>query len=574
MTVTDHIIAITFWSFSLSVAFGSSPHKETIAFSTNWDVGYGNSVFLVGSHPDVGNWHPTNGIKLRYTVGNIWTGQIAIQAGTTLAYKFISKSTEATQWCNQGNVVWQPGNDLLLQVPPQPTPPYSGKTIYYHSGWTSVFITVVTGTNATDYPLSAINTGRSSSEFLYQVSGLGETGEPIEFVMHNSNGQYDNAPYAGYGPAGTPNYHTTLDVFFLQDGHIFNYMPPADLSAPNIVTSFVASTVGSISGRVVRIYLPRGYTNNAWKRYPILYMHDGQNIFYNGGAAFGQWDVNVTANREISQGRMRECIIVGADNNSNRSGEYMPPGDIYPPDPQTAIGNLYLKYMTENVRPFIDQAYRTLNEPRNTLIAGSSLGGIISVYFGYETNLFGMIGAFSPGFARATNYAAYVANAPKKNIKIFIDNGTLEEDVNGANYWLYPRIAYDNFLKQGYVVGKDLIHIVGCDRGHVNRLWGEHFEAFAHFVLGIRDEPNLLAYQADPPVIQSLQRDTNRVSMTITALRGYAHSMERTSDLETGSWTIVDSMDPQTLPWGNIDLSDTNTSGENSYYRIGCQPIP
>jgi len=78
-------------SLFASAAFAASPYKEPVTFSYTGDVGFGNSVFVVGNHSDVGNWDVTRAIKLRYTAGNVWTGQIAIQAGTQLQYRFIAR---------------------------------------------------------------------------------------------------------------------------------------------------------------------------------------------------------------------------------------------------------------------------------------------------------------------------------------------------------------------------------------------------------------------------------------------------------------------------------------------------
>ena len=86
---------VRFCTFLLCVtcALAASPHKEPITFTITADVGFGKSVFVIGNHPDVGAWDVTQAVKLRYTSGNIWTGQVAIQAGTDLQYKFISRST-------------------------------------------------------------------------------------------------------------------------------------------------------------------------------------------------------------------------------------------------------------------------------------------------------------------------------------------------------------------------------------------------------------------------------------------------------------------------------------------------
>ncbi|NBQ64586.1 MAG: hypothetical protein EBT95_03425 [Verrucomicrobia bacterium] len=113
-------------------------------------------------------------------------------------------------------------------------------------------------------------------------------------------------PYQGL--AGPYNFRTRLDVFFVQDGQIFTYRPPATLSAPQIITTNVGSTVTNIPSRPVTIYLPRGYTQNTWKKYPVLYFHDGQNVFFPGGS-FGTWDADRIANHEISHSQRQRLRV-------------------------------------------------------------------------------------------------------------------------------------------------------------------------------------------------------------------------------------------------------------------------
>ncbi len=114
--------------------FASSPQRETVTFSYTGDVGFGNSVFVSGNHADLGNWDVTRAIKLRYTAGNVWTAQVAVQAGTQLQYRFLARSTANSAWCNSSNATWLT-SDLTRTIPPAPEPPYRGKTIYYLSGW-------------------------------------------------------------------------------------------------------------------------------------------------------------------------------------------------------------------------------------------------------------------------------------------------------------------------------------------------------------------------------------------------------------------------------------------------------
>ncbi|HSH38157.1 MAG TPA: carbohydrate-binding module family 20 domain-containing protein [Chthoniobacterales bacterium] len=109
----------------LSCASAASPQKEILTFSHTANVRIGNSVFVVGDHPDLGNWQPQNAVKLRWTANDVWTGQVTVQAGTQLQYKFIRRANGPDEWCNAGNTADLTGV-VSQAVPAQPDAPYKG----------------------------------------------------------------------------------------------------------------------------------------------------------------------------------------------------------------------------------------------------------------------------------------------------------------------------------------------------------------------------------------------------------------------------------------------------------------
>jgi hypothetical protein len=127
--------------------------------------------------------------------------------------------------------------------------------------------------------------------------------------------------------------------------------------------------------RRVWLYLPPGYAHSK-KHYPVMYMHDGQNIFDNYTAAYGEWGVDEAADSLIKAGKPA-CIIVGIDNGPQRLTEYNPYDNK---DFGKGEGDLYLDFIVKNLKPYIDKHYRTLPSNENTIIAGSSMGGLISYY--------------------------------------------------------------------------------------------------------------------------------------------------------------------------------------------------
>ena len=545
-------------------AQGASPHREPVSFAHTQDVGPSRSVYVVGNHPDLGSWNPVEATRLYWTPGNVWTGHVAVQAGTELEYKYIARVNTRELHCEGTNVAWMTGPNLERSVPAQPVAPYTGKTIYYLSAWTNVHILYKVGTNfVSSPPMEWIGDGRTESEFLYRISGLGEEGEGLEFVPYGHlNGvlYWDNAPYPGYGDN---NYYTPLDMFVLQDGQIFNYNPPANVSAAVITHTNIASSVDGIPGRDVRIYLPRGYGENTWKRYPVLYMHDGQNIFFPGGD-YGSWDVELSATREISQGRVREVIIVGMDNTSNRFAEYCPPGDAV--NGHEGIGDAYMAYVLDNVRPTIDTHFRTLNDPDNTLIAGSSLGGLISTYMGLEGDgVFGKVGAFSPSYWTAPNLVARLGSNDTKGVRFYLDGGTDE----GSGIWSIWTV-YDHLLRDGYAPNADLQMRVVCGHAHNEPAWAARFPAAMQYLLPLWDEANLLVHGENPLIMNSpsMTQHATEFAFTYTSYHGWRYRLERASQLVNPDWVAVATSGVERLPWQSRALGDTNNTPDTAIYRL------
>lgn len=146
--------------------------------------------------------------------------------------------------------------------------------------------------------------------------------------------------------------------------------------------------------RRIWIYLPPGYAKSQ-KRYPVLYMHDGQNLFDAATSAYGEWRVDESIDSLI-KAREKPCIVVGIDNGPNRMQEYNPYRFF---DFGEGEADQYLAFLVETLKPIIDKKYRTLADKNNTLIAGSSMGALVSYYAMLkEPKLFGKAGIFSPAF--------------------------------------------------------------------------------------------------------------------------------------------------------------------------------
>jgi enterochelin esterase-like enzyme len=135
--------------------------------------------------------------------------------------------------------------------------------------------------------------------------------------------------------------------------------------------------------RQLRVWVPPGYDlpENAGQRYPVFYLNDGQNLFDRATSFTGvEWEVDDTADRLIRAGAIPPTIFVGIDHaRAERLKEYIPYRSLNPLLLRP-LGDRYPAFLTQEVMPFIQQAYRTAKGPENTLLGGSSLGGLVALY--------------------------------------------------------------------------------------------------------------------------------------------------------------------------------------------------
>lgn len=551
-------------------AWAGHPARETVSFSVVSDAGFGSSIFVVGNHPDLGGWDPFRAIKLRWTAGNVWTGQAAIQAGTAIEYKFITRSLSAPLYYTNSNVTWEPGDNRTTNTVAGPAAPFTGKTVYYYSGWTSANILVV-APGFPSYPMERVGPGRTTNEFLYRVTGIGEEGEWLEFVPNGyAGGQqfWDNPPW----PETNQNYITRLDAFVVQDGGIYNYWPAPTVSAMRKEKRSIGSSYAPpIDGRDVDIILPRGYDSHPWKRYPVVYFQDGQNIT-NGGNIFnnGSWEADLTALRESSAGRMREAILVGVYNYPDRRRwEYNPLGDTYPSN-SPGQADAYLNFLIHNVRPTIDTHYRTLADRRNTFVAGSSMGGIFSIYAGFESNVFGGVLAMSPSFTRAGNYTTSLWSRAKAPIRLYLDTGNAEGQVGdppGGNYWDSPWEGYDIFIKQGFAPNRDFLMRIGNNHGHNEAAWRARLPGAFNFLLPASDDPNRVLLDHLPPEIGAIPAPHQ---ITVSTQQHVQYRVEESTD-EAG-WQVASPAFIETNSWDQRTLSVTSAPATLKTFRIRATP--
>ncbi len=178
--------------------------------------------------------------------------------------------------------------------------------------------------------------------------------------------------------------------------------------------------------RTLRIFLPEEYRDSE-ERYPVIYMHDGQNLFDDRTSFVGEWHVDEAINRFIRQDDWGGAIVVGIDNDGKRRlDEYSP---WVNPKRGGGEGEAYVEFLVKTLKPWIDNKYRTLPDRDNTAIAGSSMGGLISLYAGLKyPEVYSKLGVFSPAFWFAKRELIDLINRARieDDVRIYMDAGTLE----------------------------------------------------------------------------------------------------------------------------------------------------
>ena len=176
--------------------------------------------------------------------------------------------------------------------------------------------------------------------------------------------------------------------------------------------------------RQVRLYLPPGYATSA-KRYPVLYMHDAQNLFDDATAYAGEWKVDETLDALSKEGKL-ELIVVGIDNGGDKRMTELNAWDN--PRFGQAEGRQYTDFVVKTLKPLIDAQYRTLPGRRDTAIMGSSMGGLASHYaIAQYPQVFGKAGVFSPAYWTAPASFDFVGSRPlPKDARVYLLMGEKE----------------------------------------------------------------------------------------------------------------------------------------------------
>ncbi|HVV86367.1 MAG TPA: alpha/beta hydrolase-fold protein [Kofleriaceae bacterium] len=297
-----------------------------------------------------------------------------------------------------------------------------------------------------------------------------------------------------------PNYHLAPG----QTVDLYPHFTSTHGQVTTLVQSFHSDALGDT--RTIRAYLPPGYGENTRARYPVVYMHDGQNLF-DPATAFGgvEWQVDEAFDAAGETGRCtngdacgndgdcggaglclttREAIVIGIDNDLDRIWELTPTRDASEGDGGGA--DAYIMMIAGELKPMVDQMLRTQPDAADTAIVGSSLGGLVSAYAGVKKPAtFGLVGAMSPstwwdnrviiGDVSAT------AGVTPRPLRVYVDSGDAGPSNDDVTNTTDLAAAY---AALGYVEGTTLHHVVQPGGMHNELYWSQRFPGAMFFLLG------------------------------------------------------------------------------------------
>ena len=250
--------------------------------------------------------------------------------------------------------------------------------------------------------------------------------------------------------------------------------PSARPTVSVLDTAFAMPELGRT--RRVWIYLPPDYAASA-KRYPVLYMHDGQNLFDAATSYAGEWGIDESLDSLHAAGDPG-VIVVGIDNGQGeRMNEYSP---WRHPRHGGGHGDAYADFVARTLKPWIDARYRTRPERESTGVMGSSMGGLISLHAALRhPDVFGRVGVFSPSlwFSDSVFVAARAAR-PVRGTRWYFASGGREGPQNNPRVVVADQQRMVDTLAAAGVVPGDEIHAVAPDDGtHSEWFWRREFPA-------------------------------------------------------------------------------------------------
>ena len=451
MSMTKLRLALT--TAALLLAFAApclaDPAAETVRFEHRETTTWGESLYLLGDLPELGGGDPTRALRMVPSQDHGWSLAVELPRGASYRYAYVVRWNAAASLDSSSNV--RRVSDVLQGRVPGQAPERKVK-VRYLSGWSQVTLAHQGGSLS----LTRRGAGRSAGESIWEGEVRTRAAE-LRFELRDGGSGRDRAP-------GGELYRSRLSELTLASGAIHAGHPDPQALAERGRVLRVPNWRSEVLGnaRDVFVYLPRGYERSS-KRYPVVYMHDGQNLF-GPDAMFGGWRVEQALDEGIARGRIRELIVVAPANTSARMSEYMPEGD-------GGSASKYGRFLIDELKPWADRELRTLPGREQTGIVGSSLGGLVSLYLGWtRSEVFGRVGSLSGSFW-LRGWVDQLGPAPRHQARVWLDSG----NEGGSRFDSMEDTLFvrDELLRRGWTLQGSLRHYVHYGARHNERYWRE-----------------------------------------------------------------------------------------------------
>jgi predicted alpha/beta superfamily hydrolase len=438
-----------------------TPVRLEVTQPTVW----GESVYALGDHPTLGQGDPTRAVRMRPVGPHRWALDVALPPGTPFRWVALVRDNAPAALGDRANARAVSG---VQQGVAPGKPAERTVRVRYLSGFAAPRLAWERAPGQwDDAPLRRVGQGRGAGESLWELT-VATTQPALAFFPHDGAGRKD------LGPDGGP-YRATRADLVLASGEVLGDLPPAQRTPSRVFTvrAWHSRTLGN--ARDVFVYLPRDYDASPARRYPVLYMHDGQNLF-DPRAFMGGWRAKETLDREIAAGRVDDVIVVGLANTSARMDEYMPPES-------GGRADAYGRFLTDELKPWVDATLRTRPGRDDTGVLGSSLGGLVSFYLAWERpDVFGRVGSLSGSFWKGEHLAAIGQDAPR-DLRVYLDSGTAGSSGDSYEDTVAAR---DLLLGKGLVLGRDLHHVVDLGAAHSEPYWAARLGGALGFLFPAR----------------------------------------------------------------------------------------
>lgn len=334
------------------------------------------------------------------------------------------------------------------------------------------------------YPSSSLQLRGAAAGLSWQadttMTATGNTGE-FRYVaqLEGPDATLEWKPREGGRWSKGPNYR-------VRAGQIVHVYPRFEHEAGEVRTFRANYTSPRLpASRPIYVYLPPTARENTLARFPVVYMHDGQNLFDPALSFAGvAWEVDRALDHGAADGSIAEAIVVGIGNSPDRGDELTAVRD----EVRGFGGNgaAYLGMLTEEIKPLVDQSLPTLPERQHTFVAGSSLGGFMSLYAGLErADVFGGVGAFSPTTYWSNRWIVgqvqAMPAAPQRPRRVYLDSGDSGPSQDDAANTADLAAVFEGL---GYQRGVDFDYVLGQGDVHDEAAWQRRLPRALAFLLG------------------------------------------------------------------------------------------